>query len=252
MAARPQRRSNGSERHRQADFEGDADADADADEWPNLKAQIGEAGDSDALMGAAASASRLVLAGNDCAGKTWLLTRAKLATTAQATAHRLPGRTISTIGVSHEHVRPVAAHPHLEVLDVGGGCRSGLLFVNAATTADGLVFVLRATDARLYSALWELYAVGASSQHHRPPAPPSTPRVHALASTDPPTPTIPPPPSNSGGPRPALARLRSHHRRHGAAAVDRAACGAGDRAGGRDVAAHRRLRRARGAAARRH
>lgn len=114
-------------------------------------------------MGAAASASRVVLAGNDGAGKTWLLTRAKLATTAQATAHRLPGGTIATIGVSHEHVRPVAAHPHLEVLDVGGGCRSGLLFVNAATTADGLVFVLRATDARLYSALWELYAVGASS-----------------------------------------------------------------------------------------
>ena len=117
-------------------------------------------------MGAEASTwgatDYVALGGNDCAGKTLLLNSALVAMTAAPASHR-PVRTISTVGTTHENLKPCATRPHLEVLDVGGGCRSGLLFVKAATSADGVVFVLRATDARLYSALWELYVLGTSS-----------------------------------------------------------------------------------------
>ena len=41
--------------------------------------------------------------------------------------------------------------------DVGGGCRFGPLYRQYVEKCNGLIFTLRPTDDRLWSALWELY-----------------------------------------------------------------------------------------------
>ena len=47
----------------------------------------------------------------------------------------------------------------LSVRDVGGGGRIGNLYLHYMCDCNALVFVLRPTDPRLWSALWELYVI---------------------------------------------------------------------------------------------
>jgi hypothetical protein len=89
-------------------------------------------------MGNSASV-RVALLGNDGAGKTTLLERAVLERDA-------PVVTVSTNGINEQHV------------SVGGGIRSIGMQLGMAETCQALVFVVRATDSRLWSALWELHA----------------------------------------------------------------------------------------------
>lgn len=97
------------------------------------------------------SASRVALQGNDGAGKTFTLYRAVLGEQASKT-------TVSTIGVNDELVRVPDVNFSLDVFDAGGGIKAGGLFLNQAQGCQALVFVVRATDGRLWSALWELHS----------------------------------------------------------------------------------------------
>lgn len=93
---------------------------------------------------------KVLLSGNDSAGKTTLLYRAK-------TGEII--RTIPTIGFNDETLSPCIGGPLLSVRDVGGGGRIGNLYLHYICDCNALVFVLRPTDPRLWSALWELYVI---------------------------------------------------------------------------------------------
>ena len=95
---------------------------------------------------------RVLIAGNDSAGKTTLLYRAK-------TGELI--NTVATIGFNEESLSPLGneGSPRIFARDIGGGCRIGSLYLHHVVCCSALVFVIRPTDPRLWSALWELYVI---------------------------------------------------------------------------------------------
>jgi len=63
-----------------------------------------------------------------------------------------------TNGLSEENITLPNATFHLQVHDVGGRWSDGMHLGLAGNTA-AVIFVLRASDTRLWSALWELYSI---------------------------------------------------------------------------------------------
>jgi len=69
-------------------------------------------------------------------------------------------RPIPTIGFNVESLAPLGPDgPQICAWDVGGGPRIGPLYLHYTPGLRGLVFVLRPTDPRVWSALWELYYI---------------------------------------------------------------------------------------------
>ena len=91
----------------------------------------------------------VLIAGNDCAGKTTLLYRAK---TGELRC------TVATIGSNVEMLDPLGDNgPQVTAWDVGGSRRIGNIYLHYMCSSAALVFVLRPSDPRVWSALWELY-----------------------------------------------------------------------------------------------
>lgn len=94
---------------------------------------------------------KVMIAGPDAAGKTTLLYTAVRGELAQYPP---------TIGFNVENLAPLGpSGPHICAWDVGGGPRIGPLYLHYTPGLRGLVFVLRPTDPRVWSALWELYYI---------------------------------------------------------------------------------------------
>ena len=113
-------------------------------EW--LKARLGLA----APPAPADAPLKVLVAGADGSGKTTLLYAAKRGEIVT---------TIPTNGFNVETLQPFGLGPPPVVAwDTGGGKKIGpLLYQHYATDCAGLVFVLRPTDPRIWSVLWELY-----------------------------------------------------------------------------------------------
>ena len=93
----------------------------------------------------------MLLAGADGAGKTLLR---ELAIRPELPSVRL----LSTVGVEHRILIMERAQFGLELYDVGGDVGAGSSILAVAHGMQALVFVLKASDARLWTALWELTA----------------------------------------------------------------------------------------------
>lgn len=103
-------------------------------------------------LGLAPVQLKVLIGGTDGAGKTTLLYKAALG------EHVC--RTIPTIGFNVEDLAPLGpSGPQICAWDVGGGPRIGPLYLHYTSGLRGLVFVLRPTDPRVWSALWELYYI---------------------------------------------------------------------------------------------
>ena len=100
-------------------------------------------------MGANTSRCGVLLAGNDGAGKSRLLQRVKLGDEAVVV-------TSPNVGVTRELLQPLE-NVGLEVIDASGGCRFGPALREMVHSCTAIVFVVRASDDRVYSAMWELY-----------------------------------------------------------------------------------------------
>lgn len=95
-----------------------------------------------------------VVAGNDNTGKTTLLYTARYGTTFNRKL------LVPTVGYNMEVLKlgPGASlHDEMVVVDVGGGSRMGHFFFKHMTDANALLYVVRGSDMRFVSALWELY-----------------------------------------------------------------------------------------------
>lgn len=102
-----------------------------------------------ARLGLSKPEHKVLIAGNDTSGKTTLLYRAKTGELV---------RTMATMGFNVESLSPLGDDgPRVTAWDVGGGSRFGPMYRHYVCDLAGLVFVIRPTDPRMWSALWELY-----------------------------------------------------------------------------------------------
>ena len=111
-------------------------------------------------MGANTSRCGVLLAGNDAAGKSRLLQRVKLGDEAVVV-------TSPNVGVTTELLQPLE-NVGLEVFDASGGCRFGPALLGMMRSCTALVFVVRASDDRVYSAMWELYEIARAADARTP------------------------------------------------------------------------------------
>jgi len=96
----------------------------------------------------------IVIAGNNDVGKTTLLYSAKFG---KKFNNKL---IVPTVGYNGEYIeieKNKEIKATLAVYDLGGGTRMGPLFYKHMHVVDGLVYVIRESDHRLVSSLWELY-----------------------------------------------------------------------------------------------
>lgn len=113
-------------------------------------------------MGSSSStAGSCLLTGNDGAGKTTLVATACSANNEMATV-------VSTIGASTSNVRlPGRGGAELTVVDAGAGCRGWGLILGQLKPGMAVLHMIKASDQRLCSSLWELYTL-AKSQPESP------------------------------------------------------------------------------------
>jgi len=124
---------------------------------------------SDAATDGSDSPSRIVvIAGNDNSGKTTLLYTAKFG---EKFNRKLIVPTVGYNGEFIEFPNSERDTLSLEVYDLGGGSRMGPMFFKHMEDVEAIIYVIRVSDNRLVSALWELYILVKRAANNNPDIP---------------------------------------------------------------------------------
>jgi len=124
---------------------------------------------SDTATDGSDSPSRtVVIAGNNNSGKTTLLYTAKFG---ENFNRKL---IVPTVGYNGEYIEFPNSERNilsLEVYDLGGGTRMGPMFFKYMEETEAIIYVIRVSDNRLASALWELYILTKRAVNNNPNIP---------------------------------------------------------------------------------